>query len=181
VTNLESQWAWSRVESMADRSLSADEQRRMRDAMAVDRELNRAVQDAIALRRELKGLARVPKSTALRRRLLDIANDGQRPASWIRLSATWATGFAAAAALAVAAFVLLRTAPQDAAPPEVAQTKTPDEAIEDFVIAMTYLQKSATIANAEVTAAVGGSLHEALSASRDTEREQRRQLRKNGG
>ena len=178
MTDIENRWAWSRVEAMADRTLSPVEQRRMRGAMAIDPQLQRAVESAIALRRELRRLGRVPTPSTLRRRLLGITNDGRNPAPWIRFSARWAVGCAAAA---VAAFVLLRTAPESRPPPEVAPSAAEAQAVEDFVIAMKYLQKSATIANAEVAAAVGGSLNDALSASRDDERERKRQTRKNGG
>jgi hypothetical protein len=177
VTDLETQWAWSRVEAMADRSLRGAERRRMRDAMAADPKLERAVVSATALRRELERLAHIPTPTTLRRRLLGIAGDRQHTAPWIRLTATWAVAFAGAAA--VAAFVLLRAAPEQTPSPEVARAKTQAEAVEDFAIAMSYLQKSATIANAEVTTAVGGSLHDALS--READHEQKRARRKNGG
>jgi len=180
VTDIENRWAWSRVEAMADRTLSPVDQRRMRGAMAIDPQLQRAVESAIALRRELRRLGRVPTPSTLRRRLLGITNDGRNPAPWIRFSATWAVG-CAAAAVAVVAFVLLRTAPETRPPPEAAPSAAEAQAVEDFVIAMKYLQKSATIANAEVAAAVGGSLNDALSASRDEERERKRQPKKNGG
>jgi hypothetical protein len=181
VTDIENQWAWNRVEAMADHGLSPDEHGRMRDAMAVDPELDRAVQSAVALRHELRRLAHLPAPTALGRRLLAIPSGVPSPTAWLRLAATSAAGFAAAAAVAVAFFLWLRTEPGNGPPPEVARASTEAQAVEDFVIAMTYLQKSATIANAEMTAAVGGSLNDALSASRDKGREQKRPLRKNGG
>ncbi len=75
--------------------------------------------------------------------------------------------------------MLLRATPEKGPPPEVVRAKTQAEAVQDFEVAMKYLQKSATIASTEVTTAVGGSLHDALN--REAEHDQKRARRKNGG
>jgi len=178
VTDLEAQWAWSRVEAMADGGLSRNERRRMLAAMAADPELARAVQAATALRRELTRLAHVATPPGLRRRLLGIPGDARRTAPWIRPAAAWAVGLAGVATV-VAALALLHARPEQEPLPEVARTKEQAEAIEDFTLAMKYLQKSAALASAEVTTAVGGSLHDALN--REANHEQKRERRKNGG
>jgi len=168
---------------MADGTLTRDERRRLRNAMAADPQLRRAVDDAVALRRELGHLARVPVPHALSRRLLGIANGLPHGPAQRVPSVAWSVGLAAAAAVAVAgvAFMLLRPAPEPQRKPVAARSDDRDEAVQQFEIAMAYLRRSATIASTEVTTAVGGGLRDALSASREKSRDQKQERRKNGG
>ncbi len=182
MTKVEDRWKWSRVEAMADGTLTRDERRRMRNAMGADPRLRLAVDNAVALRRELGRLAGVPVPRSLQGRLLGVANglrEGTvRPAS----RSLWRAGLAAAAAaVAAVAFVVLRPASAPAPAPVAGRVESRDEAVEQFGIAMAYLRRSATIASTETAAAVVGGLHDALSASRETNREARQEHRKNGG
>lgn len=174
MTHLESQWAWSRIEAMADDTLTAAERRRMRKAMAADRQLNRAVEDAMSLRGELAHLNRAQVPVALRRRLLSIPGDRpQAPAGFLPV----AVAIAAVVAVLVGLAVLLQRAP---APAAAAQTQAKAEAVEDFAVAMTYLRRSAVITSAEVSTAVGDGLRDAMAVSREAARKEKREL-KNGG
>ena len=176
MTHLESQWAWSRIEAMADDTLTAAERRRMRKAMAADRQLNRAVEDAMSLRGELAHLNRAQVPVALRRRLLSIPGDRpQAPAGFLPV----AVAIAAVVAVLVGLAVLLQRAPAPA-PAAAAQAQAKAEAVEDFAVAMTYLRRSAVITSAEVSTAVGDGLRDAMAVSREAARKEKREL-KNGG
>jgi hypothetical protein len=180
VSDLDNQWAWSQVEAMADRSLDASSTRRMRDAMAKDLELTKAVERAAALRSELARLRRVPVPAGQRLRLLSIASGprastvGRAPWRMLPIAAAIAAG---AAAIGLSA-LLHRPSP----PAPAAEAR----AVSDFETAMAYLHRSAAVAGTEVTAAIGGSLRDALVVSRNAVQQknaarQKKQDPKNGG
>lgn len=174
VTHLESQWAWSRIEAMADGTLTAAEQQRMRKAMATDRQLCRAVEDAMSLRDELARLKRAPVPAALGRRLFSIPSGRpQAPVGFLPA----AVGLAAVAALVVGLATLLQRTPAPA-PAPAAQAQA--EAVEDFAVAMTYLRRSAVLTSAELSTAVGDGLRDVLAVSREAARKEKREP-KNGG
>lgn len=176
MSDLENQWAWSQVEAMADASLAAGDERRMRAAMAGDPELRKAVGRAVSLRRELARLGRAAPPRGLARRLLRLPADGVAPRSERRSPPVLAFGIAAAAAVAVAAgVVVLLASPQRAAGPTESHA-----AVENFRVAMTYLQHSTAFAGTEVSAALGDGLRDALAISGRAAHEKKQQ-RKNGG
>ena len=165
MTDIEKHWALSRVEAMADRSLTAKERRRMRAAMALDPQLRAAVEQAERLRHELRGLADVGVPRSLHGRLLAIAVDPRLHA--LRRVPRWAPAFAAGAGAMVVAALATMVLQRPEPPP-------PDEqlaALREFEASMVYLQRSAEIARNEVTAAVGDGLRDALRTSREKMRD----------
>jgi anti-sigma factor RsiW len=162
VNEIEKRWAWSQVEEMADGGLSADDARRMRVAMAQDTELQNAVRRALRLRRELSRLRAgpVPRSFSLRLMRIPQPARGKRPNRWPLAGALAAT-------LAIAALALGISALRDRAPKTSAATEERRaEAVADFAIAMTYLQRSAALARTEVGAAVRDGVRDAIDVSR---------------
>ncbi|HEX9877203.1 MAG TPA: hypothetical protein VGC50_11175 [Gammaproteobacteria bacterium] len=159
MSDLEIRWAWSQVEGMADGSLSADDERRVRAAMTQDPALRHAVRHAATLRRSLRRLDKAPLPPTLLRHLWGIPGRGKRagPSAaplWLSVSAC---GVAAAAA-----WLLL---PADPAAPDPRAA-----AVQDFEIAMAYVRQSAVITRDEVTTALGTGLQEAVVTSRDAVR-----------
>jgi anti-sigma factor RsiW len=180
VTELERQWAWSRVEGMADGSLDKAEDARMRAAMARDEDLARAVTRAVALRRALKQQPRVSIPRSLRGRLLALASRApEEKKHRFALRAAWVLGLAAAVA-GIGFLTLARRAPEPTPTRRALEKEQQTDAVADFAIAMTYLHRSAVIARMEVTQAVGGGLRDAVVISRKVAREDKRQ-RHNGG
>jgi hypothetical protein len=151
--DLNHEWARTQLEAWADDSLTGDNRERMATALAADPRLRAAAERARALRRALRASSRAPLPAGLRRRLLAIPGRSVWPG--VALPA------AAAVALAVvAAATWLRPSP----PPEADQRVV---AVQEFELAMRYLQKSARVTQGEVTNAVGASLRDALAASRE--------------
>jgi len=147
------EWAWERIEAMADGSLLRHERRRMLEAMRADRRLSTAVARASLLREGLRDLGRAPVPVGLSARLMSIPPRGaRRPTHW-----SWIAVPIAVASVAVAAVALvMRPAP----PPEDPRVA----AVRDFTVAMTYLQKSAAYTGGQVTDAVSGGLLDAIAA-----------------
>jgi hypothetical protein len=169
VKPIDAEWAWSQVEAMAERSLPAADERRMRAAMAADPALQRAVQHAAGMRRELRRLGHLSSPSGLLARLWRIPR-GTEARRWRpRLAAA---ALAAAALVALGLALLLRRPPVTPPDPE-ARAK----AIAEFAVAMTYLRRSTVIAQDEVTSAVRGSMREAIT--REAARNRRRDA-KNG-
>ncbi len=161
MTELDRTWAATQVEAMADGSLSPDARRRMRALMAEDPAIAAAVDRAQAVRRDLRTLAgRRPPPGQLRRLWMIPAADRPRDGYWVP-----ATVLATVAAVAVGVSVLLG----DAGPTseEIAR----DQAMQDFAIAMAYLQKSATMATNEVNEAVGYGVLDAWAIGQGAIRE----------
>jgi hypothetical protein len=70
--DLNSSWAWSQIEAMADGSLRGRERQRMRRHMEADPRLRRAVEDAREMRAALRGLPRARAPHGLLRKLMCI-------------------------------------------------------------------------------------------------------------
>ncbi|HEX6998046.1 MAG TPA: hypothetical protein VF322_07865 [Gammaproteobacteria bacterium] len=153
MTDIDVQWASSRIEAMADGSLPADERRRMRAAMARDPSLRAAVERAQALNAELRRLGRVPVPGSLPGRLLALAQARGRP----RRVWAWVAGAVAAAAVAASALVLL-----DA---QRAREREAAAARQQVEVALAYLGKASEIAAEEVGRAVRTSVRAAAEAS----------------
>lgn len=148
------QWAQRQVEAMADGSLSDGDEARMRQAMERDPALRTAVERAGELREELGRLQPVPVPRELRRRLLGIPARPPRGWQWL------AGSVIAAAAAGVFAVLIIRPAPPQV-DPSVA-------AMQEFLIAMSYLQKTAAYTNQEIREAVGFGLREVVDVSRNS-------------
>jgi anti-sigma factor RsiW len=147
------EWAWERIEAMADGSLTRQERRRMLEAMHADERLSAAVARARALREGLRDLGRAPIPAGLSARLMSVpARSMQRPTHW-----SWVAVPVAVAVVVIATVALVM---QPAPPPEDPRVA----AVRDFTVAMTYLQKSAAYTGGEVTDAVSGGLLDALAA-----------------
>ena len=153
MTDLDTRWAWSKVEAMADGSLSGEKARRMRAALARDPELREAVERAHALSRALRrlGKASVPRSLYARLLSIPALPNGSRRAK----TEVWSWTSAAAAASVVVAMLVLLTRPDPADDPRVA-------ALRDFELAMAYLHKSYEIAGEHVKRTLERELKEAL-------------------
>ena len=153
--DLNDEWARSQVEAWADGSLTGESRDRMAAALAADGKLRAAVERAAAVRRALRRATPEPLPAGLRRRLLAIPSESLRP--------SFVLPVAAGAAVAIAAAVIwLRPAP-----PQVVVEDQRVVAVQEFEVAMRYLQKSARITQGEVSTAVGASVRDALAASRE--------------
>ncbi|HEY5568361.1 MAG TPA: hypothetical protein VIM81_14120 [Gammaproteobacteria bacterium] len=151
------EWAWERIEAMADGSLTRDDRRRMLEAMRADERLSAAVARARAVRVGLRDLGRAPVPAGLSARLVSVAGGGvQRSTHW-----SWVAVPVAVAAVAVAAVALVMRPAPPSEDPRIA-------AVRDFTVAMTYLQKSAAYTGEEVTDAVSAGLLDALVAGRNS-------------
>jgi hypothetical protein len=145
------EWAWERIEAMADETLTRHERRRMLEAMRADERLGAAVTRARMVRDGLRELGRAPVPAGLSARLMSVSSRGAQWTthwSWIALPI-------AAVAVAVAMVALIMRPAPSPEDPRVA-------AVRDFTVAMAYLQKSAAYTGEEVTDAVSAGLLEAL-------------------
>jgi hypothetical protein len=152
---------------MADGTLPRADAKRLRAAMGADARLRDAVERAIVLRRHLHRLGKHPVPSSQWRRLLRIPRDSRRAGTRRspRILVAAAMGLAAAAALTLA--VLLEPARAPLLPP-------PDEraaAVADFAVAMTYLRRSAAIADAEMRSGLRDALAVGRHAVRDEQPE----------
>ncbi len=153
MTDLDSRWAWSKVEAMADGSLSRDEKRRMRAVLEREPELSAAVARARTLRRALRRLGKAPVPRSLHARLLKIpAQSGDRSRAKTEV---WSWTSATAAASAMVAALVLLTQPEPADDPRAA-------ALRDFELAMTYLHRSYEIAGGHLKRTLERELKEAF-------------------
>jgi anti-sigma factor RsiW len=166
--DLQNEWAWSQIERHADGSLSGPARERMRAALRDDARLRAAVERARDVRAALRRAPPAPLPAGLRGRLLRIPG----PAA-----ARWPMFAAAATAAAAIAVAVLWLRPEPAPPPLDARTAA---AVEDFELAMKYMQKSATITRREVNDHVGGGLREALTVSGNSLRESARRSKTGG-
>lgn len=151
--DLSNTWAWAQIEAWTDGSLAGESRKRMAQAMRADARLKAAVDRAVAVRRALRAGAAVPVPAKLRRRLLAIPAAAQRPVRPFVL--------AAGAAVTVVAVSLWLARPAPAPEPDAAV------ALQQLELAMRYVQKSARIAEDEVTDAVGAGLRQAFDTSRE--------------
>ena len=157
MTELDQTWAESQIEAMADGSLPADAERRMLALMNRDSGLETRVEQARALRRELRELANVPLPRGLRWRLWRIPTADRRLRSVLWMPA----GIMATAVVAVLG-VNLYFGAQGPSADDVARTA----AVQDFAVAVSYLQKSAVMARNEINESVGSGVLNALAISR---------------
>lgn len=154
MTDIDAQWASSRIEAMADGSLPAEERRRMRAAMARDPALRAAVERAQALNAELRRLGRVAVPGSLPGRLLALAQARKRPRLW-----RWAAGAVAATAVAASTLALLEA--------QRAREREAAAARQQVEVALAYLGKASGIAAEQVGRAVRtGVLAAAETSSR---------------
>jgi hypothetical protein len=154
-------WAWDQIEAAADASLSAEELRRFERAAARDPQLAAAAERARTIREQLRRMphARVPRG--LLGRLWGIPASGHTPTRAQR--ARWTRrliGPAVAAGLATIVVTLLLR-------PDPVERDQRAAAIEDFALAMAYLQRSATIAGNEVHGRVRRGVIDAYTLSRE--------------
>jgi anti-sigma factor RsiW len=152
--DLSNEWARAHVEACADGSLSKDSRARMDAALAADPALRAAAERAVAVRCALRESGAAPLPAGLRARLLAIP--GRSQPAW----RSWAVAAAAVAVAVVAVALWVR--------PTVAPSPDPRVvAVQEFELAMRYVQKSARITRDEVTSAVGTGLRDAFAASRE--------------
>lgn len=160
MTELDIHWAWSRIEAMADGSLSRQDERRMRAALANDPELRSALGRARELRGALGRLGKAPMPLSLYRRLSRIA----APEQGAKRTGVpiWSWTSAVAAASTMAAVLLLLTQPE----PAVDERRT--AALRDFELAMAYVHRSYEIAGEQVKRAMERELKEALGVESES-------------
>ena len=155
--DLNHEWARSEIEAWVDGSLTGERRARMAAALAADPALREAAERAAAVRRALRAPGVAPLPVGLRGRLLAIP--GRSAPAWRR---SWTMPAAAGAVAAIAAVAIVLSLRPTAPPP-------PDPrvvAVQEFELAMRYLQKSARITQSGVTNAVGAGLRDAFAASR---------------
>jgi hypothetical protein len=145
---------------MADGSLSAEAEQRMLAAMSRDTDLTARVERARAVRLELGLLADPPVPRGLLRRLWQIPAERPRPR---HMGMLWMPAGVLATAVVAAFSINIFLGQQDA------DVATMDEeqvaAVQDFAIAVSYLQKSMVMAQNEINEAVGSGVVGALAAS----------------
>ncbi len=154
--------AWRHVEAVAAGELEGEALERVQEAMRADPALRRAVERARSVRRALRGFEPQPMPRGLLRRLWSIpagtsVNAAAAPGyRWPRLAAP-------AVAMSVAAVIgLMLLRPEPAPEPDPREV-----AVQEFVIAMSYLQRAAATANRETRQHVGTGLTDAFSATWD--------------
>lgn len=155
MSELDRRWATLQIEALADGSLSPDAERRMRELIRRHPDLAKQLDQATALRRELRQLSNTPVPRGLARRLWSIPSAGRRRTGY------WIPAFSAAgiAALALALGLLLYQ--PGPSPEELAQ----EAAAKDFALVVAYLQKSVLIARNEVHKTVGTEMVDVLEMS----------------
>jgi hypothetical protein len=151
-SKLENEWAWSQIEVYVDDGLDDVDAARMRTALAEDRRLADALERARRVRAVLRALPTSAPRLGMLWRLLGIPRGADMP--WL-----WATAPVAAGALAVGV-ALWVTAPSSSALDERAI------AIQEFRIAMTYLNRTAEVTRNEVGDALVYGFGEALTVGR---------------
>lgn len=156
MTELDRAWAETQIEAMADGSLSADAEQRMLAAMERDVDLANQVELARAVKRNLGQLGSVPAPRGLLWRLWRIPQSESR-----RPQIAWAPAGVLAAAVVLALTLNVVFGPQETSSLDQAEIA----AVQDFAVAVVYLQKSAVIARNEINEAVGSGVLSALSAS----------------
>ena len=152
-TDLNKEWAWSQIEAMADDSLDGIDLRRMQAVMTDDDRLLAAVERARAMHLGLRQVAQAPIPPGMLWRLLGIAKVRSRRGFWIAAPV--------ATAMAAVMVALFTTSPQT--PPLDEQ----NVAVQEFTVAMAYLQRSLEFTNEEVTNVVSQGLRDAISVSRN--------------
>jgi len=152
--NQHSDWAWKQIEAMADDSLIGADNRRMRQAMTHDPRLYDAVERASALRRKLRRLPKPQIPAGLRRHLLTIPSS--RP-----LAKIWFVAPVIPAIAAIVAYVVIVRTPLPSTDPGTV-------ALQEFRLAMSYVQKGAVVTNEEISNVVTNSLREAFAISRSS-------------
>jgi ferric-dicitrate binding protein FerR (iron transport regulator) len=149
---LDRTWAWSHVEAYTDGSLKGEDRARMEGVLNADAQLAGAVDRAAQLRFSLTRM-RLPKPPrGLLGRLLAVPAR-RRPLQF--LAAPLGT---VAIAFIVALIVSMGPTPRD----ETTQ------AVEEFALAMSYLQRSAEITRNKVGDYVGSGLVSAVTVSRQS-------------
>ncbi|HEY7672798.1 MAG TPA: hypothetical protein VIC71_11315 [Gammaproteobacteria bacterium] len=145
-------WAWERIEALADDSLDAADRARMHEALRNDPRLRAAVERARAVRVGLRSLRGAPVPAGLLGKLLAAPFPVRRGPNWLLIAAPAAV---AAIAIGIALFVN-RPEPQ----PDAAQLA----AMRDLTVAMRYLRQSAAVTGEEVGGAVTAGLLDAFRA-----------------
>jgi len=159
--DLKNEWARLQIEAYVDGSLDAEDRDRMQAAMAGNAQLRESVERARAVHGQLRTLAGQGAPRALLWRLLAIPRSAPRPAA----GPSWAWVAAPVMAAALVAVVAIRFG-GPAAP--VAPAPDPRAAaVQEFALAMAYLQRSAEVTQRNVNGAVVFGFNEALTVGRD--------------
>jgi anti-sigma factor RsiW len=156
MTELDHRWATLQIEALADGSLSPEAERRMRELVRDNPDLARQLNQAIALRRELRRLVKAPVPRGLGWRLWNIPSTGRRPSGF------WIPAVAAAGIASLALALGLLFYMQQPSEEELAREK----AAQDFALVVAYLQKSVEVARDEVNKTVSSEVVNALEKSR---------------
>lgn len=158
------EWAWERIEAATDGSLSIEQQRRFEAALAEDLDLQAATARARRLHDELRRLAPAQVPRGLLSRLWSIPTPNRETPSQRRTRSGPSLLFAApAAALCVIVIAGVLFIQQQYAEPDPREV-----AVQQFVIAMNYLQQGAEFASQEVQGQVQNGISDALILSRES-------------
>ena len=166
IRKIESEWAWSRIEVMADNELSEAESDRMRKALTDDPELAAAFSRARSMRETLAAMSMDRPPRGLLRQLLSISTRDRRASSWYLAPA-------GALAVAVIAVIFAISVPRQTPDPET-------EAVRDFVLAMAYVHETALTTRSVVGERVSLGIAEALTMTRDSLSREGRSGNENG-
>jgi anti-sigma factor RsiW len=151
----ESNWAWERIEALADGSLDAADRARMNEALRADPRLRAAVERARAVRSALRDLGGAPVPAGLLGRLLGAPFPARRRPNWFLIAAP-------AVAVAIAIGITLFVTRPGSQPPQPDAVQL--AALRDLSVAMRYLRESAAVTNEEVGGAVTAGLLDAFRA-----------------
>ena len=161
---LEIGWARSQLEAMADGSLRGRDLERMRRVLAQDPQLREDLARASAMLAALRARRPARPPRGLLGKLLFPARVAERsaPTHGSRpLRGAWRVAIAGVCATALVAILVSAVVDRGPAPEEEA-------AVRDFVIAMSYLQRTAETAQRHVGEKVGGGLAAAIEISRES-------------
>lgn len=157
MTELDKTWAESQIEGMADGTLSPAAEERMRGAMNRHPALAKRVEQARALRRLLGNMDTAPVPRGLLWRLWRIPAEDRA-----RGFGLWApAGVFATAVIAALGVNLYLGTPE----PEFSEAEQV-AAVQEFAIAMAYLQKGTLMASNSINDSLGSGVASALNASR---------------
>lgn len=161
-TTLETEWARSQIEAMADGSLGAAERARMVKALDRDPGLRAALDEAKAVLRGLEAFSLPKPPAGLRGRLLAAAPARRRrfapvDFAWSGMAVTSAGVLATAVIAFSFGSLAMRT-------PDIAE----QAAMRDFGIAMAYLRQTAAMTRDEVNQQLGQGLVTAIEISTHT-------------
>jgi ferric-dicitrate binding protein FerR (iron transport regulator) len=154
ISKIESEWAWTQVEAMADGGLVGEDLERMHRVLQADSELREALSRAESVLGTLRRMGTAKPPLGLFLRLLARGQHESASRHW----------YLAPAGVAAVGVVGLLVSSMLLRPPE-----TPEQdAVRDFEIAMAYLRQTAESTREQVGQHIGDGLVVAMEIGRKT-------------